>query len=258
MKILLNGIKLDNNNQKHYNIKRTLYFKVSVPFVNEFRLEGDMSEKRISLNKADRKIFRASFDDGLVDIFLSSVVMMFAIAPLLSRNLGDFWSSAIFIPIWGLLYILLRWIRIHTIDPRKGVVKYGHSRRKKLKVFSWIMLGLNLAFFLIGVAIGFVLPKGSGWVNLFLFGLMVLALFSLAGYFLDASRFYLYGLMLGFGPIIGELLFQTYKVPNHGYPIIFGVYASAIFVIGLIKLIKFLRDNPLPSEDELQLETNNG
>ncbi len=36
----------------------------------------------IDLKRADRKVFAASFDDGLVDIFISSVTLMFAVGPL--------------------------------------------------------------------------------------------------------------------------------------------------------------------------------
>ena len=62
-----------------------------------------MPEKNISIKEADRKVFRTSFDDGIVDIFISSVVLMFALAPFLSVYLGDFWSSVIFLPFWGVV-----------------------------------------------------------------------------------------------------------------------------------------------------------
>ena len=55
-----------------------------------------MNDNNISIKEADRQVFRSSYDDGLVDIFLSSVVLMWAVAPSLSLYLGDFWSSAIF------------------------------------------------------------------------------------------------------------------------------------------------------------------
>ena len=217
-----------------------------------------MSKDNISLKQADRNIFKVTFDDGLVDIFISSVVLMFAVAPFLGRYLGDFWSSAIFLPFWGILFIVLRWFRVHVINPRKGVVKYGPQRRRKLTAFSWIMIVVNIAFLIFGLAIGFVLTSNPGWAALLPFSIMVLALFSLSGYFLDINRFYVYGLMLAAGPWIGEWLFQNYNVPHHGYPIIFRIYAAAIFLTGLIKLFTFLRDNPQPSEDQLQLETENG
>ena len=217
-----------------------------------------MSQEKISLKQADRIIFRTSFDDGLVDIFISSVVLMFAVAPFLSRYLGDFWSSAVFLPIWGLLFIILRLIRVHVIKPRSGDVQFGPYRLRKLTVFSWIMLVVNIVFFILSFMVGYLLPLSSGLKTMLLFGGMVLALFSLAGYFLDVSRFYVYGLMLAAGPFIGEWLYQNFEVLHHGYPIVFGIYAAAIFLIGLIKLIKFLRDNPIPSEEQLQWETNNG
>ena len=55
------------------------------------------------LAAAERRGFRSVVDTGLWDVMLASVVAMFAIAPLLSVRLGDFWSSAVFVPFWGLV-----------------------------------------------------------------------------------------------------------------------------------------------------------
>ena len=52
----------------------------------------------ISLKEAERKVFKATFQDGMWDIFIGCIVLQFAIAPLLSSKLGDFWSSVIFLP----------------------------------------------------------------------------------------------------------------------------------------------------------------
>jgi len=57
-----------------------------------------MSEEKFSLDQADRDVFRSAFEDGLVDIFMPSWVLMFVVGPYLSVYLGDFWSSAIFLP----------------------------------------------------------------------------------------------------------------------------------------------------------------
>ena len=45
--------------------------------------------QEVDLKEAERKVFRSTFQDGLVEIMLGSVVLMFAIAP----------SSA---PTWGI------------------------------------------------------------------------------------------------------------------------------------------------------------
>ncbi|MES0360420.1 MAG: hypothetical protein ABUK20_05850 [Anaerolineales bacterium] len=217
-----------------------------------------MSE-RIDLKEADRRVFTTSFDDGLVDIFISGVVLMLVIAPLLSVYLGDFWSSAIFLPFYGVIYMVIRWVRKNVIKPRGGVVKYGPMRRKKMTLFTGIMLALNVIFMILALFAFFsFIPGRSGWIVTIPFSLMLLVSFSLAGYFLSVTRFYVYGLMLAGGFFLGEWLYQTYGVAHHGIPLVFGISAAIIFVTGLIKFFKFLQDNPLPTDESLQWEGENG
>jgi len=216
-----------------------------------------MAEKNISIKEADRKVFRTSFDNGIVDILISSVVLMFALAPFLSVYLGDFWSSAIFLPFWGAVYLIMLWTRKNVIKPRAGVVMYGPLRKKKMTLFTGIMLTLNVVFFILGL-VAFVMPFGRGWTITLAFAGMVLISFSLAGYFLDVTRFYIYGLLLSGGFIVGEWLYQTFGVSHHGYPIVFGISAGIIFLIGLFKLIAFVQANPLPTDETMQWEGNNG
>jgi hypothetical protein len=87
---------------------------------------------------------------------------------------------------------------------------------------------------------------------------MLLVSFSLAGYFLAVTCFYVYGLMLAGGFFLGEWLYQTYGVSHHGIPLVFGISAAIIFLTGLIKFFKFLQDNPLPTDASLQWEGENG
>lgn len=213
--------------------------------------------QNIDLKQADRKVFTASLNDGLLDIFLASFVLMFAVAPFLSRYLGDFWSSFIFLPFWGIVFLVLRWLRVHVVNPRIGTVKYGPIRRKKITAFVIVMLILNILFLLLGL-VAFTIPSESGWRFILPFGAMVMMLFSLGGYFLDLKRLYVYGLMLALAAPAGEWLYQTYKVPHHGYPVTYGLSALIIFLVGLVKFITLVRNNPLPPEDLSLLETNNG
>lgn len=216
-----------------------------------------MNEKQISIQEADKKVFRSAFDDGLVDIFLSSIVLMWATAPYLSTSIGDLWSSVIFLPLWGLVFLVLYLIRKYWIKPRTGVVNYGVARKKKLSSFTWIMLVLNIVFFILGV-MSFLTPGGTGWTRMLPFTLMLLICFSLAGYFLDVTRFYIYGLLWAGGFYVGEWLYQTYHVPHHGYPVVFGVLCVLILLTGLYKLFSFIRSNPLPPEEQLRWEAKNG
>ena len=216
-----------------------------------------MTENNISIKQAERQVYRSAFDDGLVDIFLSCFVLMWATAPSLSVYMGDFWSSAIFLPVWGLLYLVLRWIRKTWVTPRSGVVKYGPARRKRMTTFTWIMVALNLIFLILGL-VAFFNPGGPGWTKIIPFALMLLLSFSLAGYFLDVARFYVYGFLLASGFFVGEYLYQNFGFSHHGFPAVFGFLTAVIFLTGVYKLVTFIKGNPLPSDEQLQWEAKNG
>lgn len=204
----------------------------------------------LTVDKADRRVYTASFEDGLVDIFLSSVVLMYAVAPFLSVYLGDFWSSAVFVPFWLGIFLLLYGIHRIYIRPRRGIVNYGKRRKRKLTWFTGIMLILNVLFMILAI-LGSIRPNQPGSVFVFPFIAMVLLSFTLAGYFLDVTRLYLYGAMLAVSPIIGEWLYREFGVVHHGFPITFGISAIIIFLFGVIKLVTFVRGNPIPEEESL-------
>ncbi|MCJ7735369.1 MAG: hypothetical protein MUP11_12585, partial [Anaerolineales bacterium] len=69
---------------------------------------------------------------------------MFAIAPLLSKTLGDFWSSAVFLPFWAVVLLGLKEIQKKITRPRIGTVKFGAYRKNRLQKLNWIILGFNL------------------------------------------------------------------------------------------------------------------
>jgi len=220
--------------------------------------------QEIDLRTVDRKVFTASFDSGLVDIFLSGVTLMFAVGPLtttyLNPYLGDFWGDLLvalmYLPFWGILYLVLRWIHQKLVAPRMGVVKYGPARRKKMSLFTWIMLALNIIFVILGI-VAFRNPDSPGWTITLPFTFMLLLSFSLAGYFLNLNRLYIYGIILALAPLVGEYLYQTFGAVHHGYPITYGLSTVIIFVTGLIKFITFMHHNPLPSVDPIQYEDVN-
>ena len=203
-----------------------------------------MSDK-ISLREAERKVFQSSFNDGLWDILLGGFVTMFAIAPLLSASLGDFWSSAIFLPIWGVLYLAIWLTRKLVISPRIGTVSFGKVRKNKLRKFTWLMLAFNGIVFIFGCLVALNLIRIPGWGMTSLFGLMLLAGFSLAAYLLDFPRLYLYGLLLFVAAPIGEWLRTEFGATHHGYPIVYGVASGVMILTGLVAFVLFLKDNPV-------------
>lgn len=202
-----------------------------------------------TLKAIDRKIFKSYFEDGLLDIFLAAFVLMFAIAPLLSGTLGDFWSSFIFLPFWGLIYLVLWFIRRRVVTPRIGSVTWGAMRKEKLKTGSIIMLVINLVFFILGI-ISFISPIPSGYSMSLRFSLMMLILFSGAGYMLDFTTLYVYGVLIALAMPVGEWLFQNVGFSHHGFPVVFGTVSAAMFLRGLYKFITFVKETPLQPEGE--------
>ena len=202
----------------------------------------------VSLKSAERKAFRTTLADGLWDIFIACFLLQFAIAPLLSETLGDFWSSFVFLPLWGLAYLAIWLTRKYVVSPRIGQATFGPVRKKKLRAFTMIMLALNVLVFVAGLVVALVVSfqdrtQLSWLISLFL-GAFVLMGFSLAGYLLDTPRFYLYGLMLLIAPPVGEWLFQNHGFTHHGYPVVFGFSAGVMILTGLVLFLRLLKNNP--------------
>ncbi|MDH3196826.1 MAG: hypothetical protein OEO21_01165 [Candidatus Krumholzibacteria bacterium] len=205
-----------------------------------------MSE-RISLKQAERRAFTAAFEDGLWDIFIGCVVSMFAIAPFLSARLGDFWSSAVFLPFFAAVFLVIRALRKHVVVPRIGRVTFGAARKAKLMRFNFVMLAVNIGALALGAFAAVKFRSMSGWLIALMFALILLTGASLAAYLLGFRRLYLYGLMLAVSPLVGEWVWVNKGATHHGFPITFGVTAGIMIFTGLVIFVRLLRHSPLPS-----------
>lgn len=190
------------------------------------------------LKDTERRAFLAAVDTGLWDVMIAAVVSMLAIAPLLSDRLGDFWSSAVFVPVWAVLYLVLRALKKRVVEPRVGVVRFGPERKARLSRLTWIMLVANVVAFVGGLVAAY--RAGPTWTPPVLMGVMILVMFSTAAYFLDIPRFFLYGLLLVVAGAAGEVLWRQGLVSHHGFPVVFGVSAVVIAVTGLLRFAKHL------------------
>lgn len=206
-----------------------------------------MSEQ-ISIKEAERKVFKTTFDDGLWDILLGGYFLSFVIALYLSPALGDFWSSAVTIPIWGLTFLIIYLIRKYIVTPRIGIVKFGRVRKTKLARFTVMMLVINAIAFILGIIAAMNYGIVPGQVYSIIFGMTILICFSIAAYFLNIIRFYVYGLLVGIAPLVGEWLWSHGYATHHGFPITFGITASIMILTGLVIFIRILRNNPIPTE----------
>ena len=205
--------------------------------------------------KAERGTFRAAFDIGVWDILIATVVSMLAIAPLLSVRLGDFWSSAIFIPIVAVVYVTLRAVKQRFVVPRIGVVRLGSYRQARLRRLTAALLIVNVVAAVLGTFFAFRFEPGGGLSPVIALSATLLVGFSLAAYFLNIPRYFFYGLLLAVAPFVGEWLWRRGYALHHGFPIVFGIAAAVIASVGLITLLVRVRsigprvDGPPAGED---------
>jgi hypothetical protein len=203
---------------------------------------------QISLKEAERKAFSAAVNDGLWDILLGCFFLMFAVAPFLSGSLGDFWSSVVFLPFWGLVFLIVWLLRRHVVTPRVGVVEFGRARKAKLTKFTVVMLVVNVIGAILGLVAALSFGRVPGQVYTMALGLVFLFGFSVAAYFLDFRRLYVYGLLVGLSFLVGEWLWAQGYASHHGFPITFGTTAGIMILVGLAVFVRLLRRNPVPIE----------
>jgi hypothetical protein len=234
-----------------YSILKTKNFeKQSTFYLKDYALKmRAVMSQQISLRNAERKVFQATYNDGLWDIFLGCFFLMFVIGPYLSTILGDFWSSVAFLPFWGLVYLAIWLVKKCVVEPRIGIVKFGVARKTKLGRFIAVMLVINVVAVVLGLIAAMNVGRVPGQIFPIIFGLILLISFSLAAYLLDFGRLYIYGLLLGLSPLIGEWLWTHGYAAHHGLPITFGISTFIMIIVGLVIYLRLLHDNPVPEEE---------
>jgi hypothetical protein len=204
--------------------------------------------QEISLREAERKAFASTFQHGLWDIFIGCFLLQFVIGPFLSRSLGDFWSSAVFVPFLALTFVALWLVKRYVVAPRVGSVRFGAWRKARLRKFNIVALAVCLAALALGLLSAVDFAVVPGWMIAARFGLVFLLLFSIAAYSLDFTRLYAYGLLTAVSPLVGEWLWVSVGVPHHGYPVAFGISAAIAMCVGVVKFVRLLRTYPVPAE----------
>jgi hypothetical protein len=132
-----------------------------------------------------------------------------------------------------------------VVTPRVGSVKYGPWRVERIVRFNVVILIILVFSLILGILSAVEFDAVPGWMHTARFSLVFLLVFSVAGYFLDFARLYIYGTLIALAPMIGELLYQNLKVPHHGFPVTFGLASGLITLTGVILFVRFLRDHPL-------------
>lgn len=208
----------------------------------------------LNLKGIELKAFRATYQDGLWDIYFGAIVMAmgaFMYRPEDGYRLVNIILAVVVIAVaGGLLWAGKMLITL----PRMGQVRFGPARKQKARSLA-IILGLVVLVQagIVGLTVlGWLSPQVGAQVNSFLAGhslerlavATVASLFVgppmiLIAYFSDFPRGYYIAVMMSLAVFLMILVNQ---------PIYAVVIGGLIFLPGLVLFVRFLKRYPLPQE----------
>jgi hypothetical protein len=211
-----------------------------------------MNEK-IDLKKIEKQAYRFSLQDGLYDIAYSILLISFALAPVLREIIGLGYILIVVPPAPLILTLGKKYI----VTPRIGIAKFDLKRRKakkKITIISAILVPLTVLAVILTIIGTFpgsyatilgvpTVPLGAG--------VFAIILLSVCAYLMDFPHMYLYGLAIGLGIPIAELLYPIVDTPLDGL-IALGIPGLLLLIFGIFNFSKFLHKNPIPKEGILK------
>ena len=204
----------------------------------------------VDLDKLERNAFRASFQDGLTDVMLGSVLAVISMMPWLeSLGIPRPVGYLIYFGVLGALWAGVRFIKTHIVAPLLGTAVFSSARKNKIKmarralIVMVIMSVLLVALTALG-ALDSLFGAFSEWSGYLFIGAIFVITLSLLAFFLDYPRLYAYGWFLAFmDPISTSLETQTGWVFPSGATL----FGLVIIVIGVLTFNRFLRQHALPA-----------
>jgi hypothetical protein len=205
-----------------------------------------------SAKELERRAFQTTFEDGLWDILLGLLLLLMGTGPVLSGyEEMSITVIAIVLGLVGVAVFLGFFLGKKLITlPRIGRVRFGEERQRRLRkttlVLSVSVLAGLIAFF------SFFLPRLTGfdpgpYFPIILFAVNCVVVFSLAAWYLDYGRAYLYGWLYAASFPLGMLLMEYTRF---GFHLVYGLFALPMVAVGVVLLVRFLRANPVPRPDE--------
>ena len=207
---------------------------------------------------AEQKIFQLSiFQDGIWDIQIGGMIMLFSFYPITRRLLGPGWNLVLIFGLLAILLIIGVTLKRTVSNPRKGLVKYGKSQKSKLLTMRLIIFGIFLVSSVLAISLITQIFRGPDWgantpewLKLMgmdiVFGLFEVAIFSVISWAFRMWRPFIYGLLLG-SSLVASRAQTIYHGPEFKYP--FAIAGGIILVIGLSLLLRFMRTYKIPAEE---------
>lgn len=193
-------------------------------------------DSQINLRQIQRRAYLAYHEDGLVDVFVGLVFLLYGAVMLAGKTafIGLCWMPALFIvPV-------KKWLTV----PRMGYVKYRPSGNVLWTKIGIMAMIAGMLFFLL-----FVYKNRSPGLRAFIdayflliFGIFLASLPLAGAVALGVRRFYAYAALI-------LVLFTAANFQDYPLPVIFVILGSLLLLTGLVVLVRFLRKYPKPTKE---------
>ncbi len=208
------------------------------------------------LERLEKEAWRKFYDDGLFDIFLGLMLAMMPLGLLLDGWFPEPLSRMLaLLVVYGSLVGAFTLLRHRFVKPRIGTIKPSKARRRKVNATRLALaISVLLGVIVLGVTVALRGTGNASFLNFIplLFFANAVVVFSTMAYFLDVPRFHAYGPAFGLTGIVLILPRTLWgiEVPEL---LVFGMPALAIITVGAYKLVRFLREYPVRT-DEVSLD----
>jgi len=216
-----------------------------------------MSQLLTSKN-AERKIFQlAIFQDGIWDMQIGGMIMLFSFYPITRRLLGPSWNAFLFLGLLAVWLLIGATLKRTLSNPRMGLVKYGKKQKSKLRTMQLIIFGIFLASTALAISLILKTFQEPNWgANVpqwfqalamdIVFGLVIVAIFSLVSAVYKMWRPFIYGLLYA-SSLVATAALTIYQGSEFQYP--FAIAGGIILAIGIGLLLRFVRTYQIPADE---------
>ncbi len=209
----------------------------------------------MDLQQLERKAFRATFQDGLWDVFLGLLLLNMGGGALLGGSEMPVVWSMVALTAFVSAVLALFWAgKKYVTTPRIGLVEFGPQRKSKLRrvrvvLFLSVLMGVLMFLWGLGAWSGrlpYLLAELP--IPAYVWAVQCVVVFSVAAYFMDVTRFYLYGVLYALPFPLGILLARnTALTGTFSMAVTFGTAGGILVLIGVVLFVRFLRRYPLPA-----------
>ena len=211
------------------------------------------------LDKLEKKTASVIYQDGIFDMTLGLVLIVYGIATILYYKWPETWVVLSLFLIYAVFATPLFLIQVFVTKPRIGVVKPKPKRKKKrlgMIIFTSILFAANIVIFIV-VGQGLVsIPAINKYVITALFGVVPIFIFALMAYFMDFPRLYIIGVLFGIGVFLMQL-FLILDMDLIGQISVMGI-GLIIIAIGAVYLFRFLKKYPKLGGQDYEFQRSKG